>query len=226
MNKNMKANQFLVAILLCCSARASAITITLGNPGNQGTDNVLFNDPSLQHSGTLVQGNFAGMGNGFIVDFTSSSGNHMMMGSGGQSTITGLAGNDPFTSLTFALEGGATFTKAILNPDATVDGHINFTVSYIQSGIPYTTTFTIDGNGQNFFGIEAGANEQITSVTFDTSDSAFDNASQFRIGGFGIGPAVADGGTTIILLGAALVGLELFRRVSTRKSWRSNRQSS
>jgi hypothetical protein len=53
---------------------ADPITIVVGNPGNQNTDAVLFTNGSLIHSGLLVQGDFAGIGSGFIVDFTSASG--------------------------------------------------------------------------------------------------------------------------------------------------------
>src|SRR6266480_4258528 len=77
--KNMRTKLFIIiGLALFCSASAWAITITPG-PGNfPGDDNVLFNDPSLMHDGTLVQGNFNGSGNGFIVDFMSSS-NDMML---------------------------------------------------------------------------------------------------------------------------------------------------
>ena len=52
---------------------ASAIVV-LVNPGKQFTDNVLFNNGALLHSGLLVQGDFNGIGAGVIVDFTSASG--------------------------------------------------------------------------------------------------------------------------------------------------------
>ncbi len=195
------------------SGYAVPITITTGNPGNAGTDNVLFNNGSLSHSGTTVQGNFSGSGSGFIVDFTSASGNHQIQGSGGQATITGLAGNTPFTSLTFGLEGGATFTKAILNPDASANGHIDFSVAYITAlGSPFLATFTLNGNGQNFFGIEAADGAKITEITFSSSDASFDNASQFRLGGFARTTSVPDGGTTVMLLGAGLSALAFARR--------------
>jgi hypothetical protein len=195
------------------NASAVAIMISAGNPGNAGTDNVLFNDSNLLHSGSLVQGNFAGNGSGFIVDFTSNSGNFLLTGSGGQATIEGQSGNDPFTSLTFGLEAGATFTKAILNPDATVDGNIDFSVSYIDAaGSPFVQSWALDGNGQNFFGIVAGDGARITQVTFSSTDSAFNNASQFRLGGFQRGGSVPDGGATVALMGLALGGLSLGRR--------------
>jgi hypothetical protein len=166
------------------------------------------------HTGSLVQGNFNGSGAGFIVDFTSASGNGQIQGDGGQATVTGLTGNDPFTSLTFGLEGGATFTKAILNPDAISSGDITFVVSFIDaSGSPETQTFSLKGNGQNFFGIEAGNGALITQVTFSSTDTSFEDANQFRLGGFA-GPTtdVPDGGTTLMLLGASLAALGFIRR--------------
>ncbi len=207
----------LLALWLGASlAPAAPITITPGNPGNAGTDNVLFNDSSLLHSGTLVQGNFAGPGTS-IVDFTSASGNHMIQGSGGQATLSGLEGNNPFLSLTFALEGGLTFTKAILNPDATNDSPefstIDFVVNYIDAaGSPFMQSFSLDPNGQNFFGIVAGDGAKITSVTFSTPNAAFDNAAQFRIGGIETPTRVPDGGSTALLIGASLISLAFLRR--------------
>jgi hypothetical protein len=207
----------LVALIGATPSFAVPITITSGNPGNIGTDNVLFNDSSLAHSGTLVQGNFSGSGTGFIVDFTSASGNHLIEGSGGQATISGLAGNNPFTSLTFGLESGATFTKAILNADvvngAPSNATINFNVAYVSAaGSPFAQSFSVSGNGQNFFGIEAGDGAKITSVTFSSANTAFLDANQFRLGGFAAATTVPDGGMTATLLGAGLLVLGLFRR--------------
>ncbi|HEU4435361.1 MAG TPA: hypothetical protein VFR51_18395, partial [Pyrinomonadaceae bacterium] len=105
----------VVMMAASSNAWADPITITVGNPGNQGTDNVLFNNGSLIHAGTLVQGDFNGSGAGFIVDFTSTSGDHTLGVSGGQAVLVGGAGNTPFTNVTVQLENGATFQKLILN---------------------------------------------------------------------------------------------------------------
>src|ERR1051326_254113 len=75
---------FAIMAVASSTAWADPITITTGNPGNAGTDNVLFNNGSLIHSGTLVQGDFNGIGAGFIVDFTSTSGTGNLGVSGGQ----------------------------------------------------------------------------------------------------------------------------------------------
>lgn len=208
----------LAALSIAPGVFAAPITITPGNPGNAGTDNVLFNDGTLLHSGTLVQGNFSGSGAGFIVDFRSSSGNQMIQGGGGQATISGLTGNNPFTNLSFGLENGATFTKAILNPDAAGNGTITFTVSYLSAaGSPSVQSFALSGNGNNFFGIEAGEGAKITTVNFTSSGTSFVDASQFRLGGFAAAPGtnVPDSGATIALLGSALAVLGLARRFLT-----------
>jgi hypothetical protein len=198
-------------------ANADPIAITAGNPGNQGTDNVLFNDSSLLHDGTLVQGNFTGSGQGYIIDFTSASGNNQIQGSGGQATVEGLSGNDPFTSLTFGLEDGATFTKAILNADVTgkTDGTIVFTVNYIDTFGVFVETFPVKWNGQNFFGIQAASGVTISSVTFNSLDVAFSDANQFRLGGFtgpSGGPTIPDGGVTAAMLGLGMLGLGFIAR--------------
>src|ERR1041385_7286880 len=99
---------FAIMMVASSTVWADPITITVGNPGNQGTDNVLFNNGSLVHSGTLVQG-----------DFNSSAGSGNLGVSGGQAVLVGGAGNVPFSNTTVQLENGATFTKLILNIDVT-----------------------------------------------------------------------------------------------------------
>lgn len=198
--------------IMSITASAVPITITAQNQ-NQNIDNVLFNDSSLLHSGSLVQGNFSGTGAGFIIDFTSASGNNQIAGSGGQATIEGLSGNDPFTSLTFGLESGATFTRAVLNPDPIGDGTILFSVSYLDaSGSPFLQSFSLSGSGQNFFTIDASEGARITQITFSSANTSFADASQFRLGGFARSTNVPDGGVTVTLLGLALCGLGIFRR--------------
>lgn len=215
----MKTYTPLILAIVCAgvlSANADYITIVTGNPDNQGTDNVLFNDSSLIHQGPLIQGNFNGAGAGYIVDFTSAGGE--LNGSGGQATVVGV-GNTPFSNLSFFLEDNATFTKAILNPDATGDGTVKFTVAYFDDlGTPFTKEFDVDRSGQNFFGIFADGGARIKTVTFESSDTTFNNANQFRLGGFASGsdnpgPTVPDGGLTLMLLGCALSACAGVRRL-------------
>src|SRR6188474_143127 len=90
----------VVMMIASATAWADPIVITVGNPGNQNTDNVLFNNGALVHSGLVVQGDFNGSGAGFIVDFTSASGSGNLGVSGGQAVLVGGIGNIPFSNAT------------------------------------------------------------------------------------------------------------------------------
>ena len=181
---------FVVMVVASSTAWADPITITTGNPGNQGTDNVLFNNGALVHSGLLVQGDFNGSGAGFIVDFTSASGSGNLGVSGGQAVLVGGTGNIPLTNVTVQLENNATFTKLILNIDVTnglaPPTQVQFTVNYtLAGGQVFNQVFTVDTNGQNFFGIVAGDGAVINSVTVQgLNGTTFSEINQWRLGGF------------------------------------------
>jgi PEP-CTERM motif len=204
----------LAAAVLMMAASSTAwadpITITVGNPGNQGTDNVLFNNGSLIHAGTLVQGDFNGEGAGFIVDFTSGSGNGNLGVSGGQAVLVGGSGNTPFTNVTVQLENGATFQKLILNIDVTnglSNTSVQFTVNYtLAGGQIFQQVFSVDANGQNFFGIQAAEGAMINSVTIQgLNGTTFSEINQWRIGGFAPAGEVPEP-ASLFLLGSGLAG--------------------
>ena len=202
---------FVVMVVASSTAWADPITITTGNPGNQGTDNVLFNNGALVHSGLLVQGDFNGSGAGFIVDFTSASGSGNLGVSGGQAVLVGGTGNIPFSNVTVQLENGATFTKLILNIDVTnglaPPTQVQFTVNYtLLGGQVFNQVFTVDTNGQNFFGIVAGDGAVINSVTVQgLNGTTFADINQWRLGGFAPAGEVPEP-ATLFLLGSGLLG--------------------
>src|SRR6185369_10168164 len=213
---------FAIMALASSNAWADPITITVGNPGNQNTDNVLFNNGSLVHSGTLVQGDFNGSGAGFIVDFTSASGNGNLGVSGGQAVLVGGAGNTPFSNTTVQLENGATFTKLILNIDVTAGlpppTQVQFTVNYtLSGGQVFNQVFTVDTNGQNFFGIQEAEGAVINSVTIQAlGNTTFAEINQWRVGGF---QSEVPEPASLFLLGSGLAGTAgvVRRRLKNRR---------
>ena len=200
---------FAIMVVASSTAWADPITITTGNPGNQGTDNVLFNNGALVHSGLLVQGDFNGSGAGFIVDFTSASGSGNLGVSGGRAVLVGGTGNAPFSNVTMHLENGATFTKLILNIDVTnglpPPTSVQFTVNYtLAGGQVFNQVFSVNTNGQNFFGIQAADGAVINSVTIQgLNGTTFQDIDQWRVGGFN---SSVPEPTSMFLLGTGLVG--------------------
>jgi PEP-CTERM motif len=193
----------LAALLLLglgTTARADIVVITGVN--NQGTDNVLLNPATnvLTVTGTVGQNNL-------LVNFTSTSGSMLLNSDpSGQARVSGGTGNAPFSNITFELDGGGTFTRAVFNVNSDVNGSIQLTVNGINiTGGTFTDTFTVDASGENFFTVTAINGQLIQSITIQgLGNVVFEDLRQVRLGGGEIEPIPEP--TTMLLLGSGLLG--------------------
>jgi hypothetical protein len=213
----------VVSLALAAMPAQAHFTVDTGNPGNQGTDNVLFNEPGLISSGTTVQG-ITNTNPGQIVDFT---GDVALLTNGGQAKITALNGgtfdrveinmNDPlvfFTKIIFNVDSsipnnpGAALKITAYHPDGTVDSAITCAGggSEVVDG---TCQYTSGGN-QNFFNIVASGGQLVDRVIIsgEMSSISFDELQQVRLGGVTVVPEPGFYG----LLALGVSGLFVVRR--------------
>jgi len=162
---------------------------------------------------TSIDGTINSGGTDFAVLFTSPDGELLDGSANGQATVS--ASDDLLNSLTFALTGGATFASATFNlnpvPGNATGEATSVTITYTDpSGL--AGTFTINTNGQNFFGISGTAGELFTSVTVNfAGDTGISDLRQLRLGG--VAAAVPEPGTWgMMLLGFGAAGVAIRRR--------------
>ena len=120
---------------------------------------------------------------------------------------------------------GGSFTSLILNPDATIDGTVDFTATTILGGVTRIETFNniaVTGSGNNFFTFTTIDGQRFLNIAFQADGAlTFADVAQFRIGGAQITPppppqSVADAASTLSLLGFGLAGIAAARRRLTR----------
>ncbi|HEU4934618.1 MAG TPA: PEP-CTERM sorting domain-containing protein [Pyrinomonadaceae bacterium] len=202
---------FAVIGVVAGTAKADIVVVTGVN--NQGTDNVLLNPATnvLTVTGTVGQNNL-------LVNFTSTSGSGLLNANpSGQATVSGGTGNDPLNQLTFSLANNGTFTRAVFNINAAVNGTVTLTVTGINiTGGTFVDTFQVDANGQNFFTVTAINGQLIQTISLN--GVAMEDVRQVRLGGGEIQQTIPEP-ASMFLLGTGLLGAAAgFRKRFGKKS--------
>jgi hypothetical protein len=202
---------FGVIAFVTGTARADIVVVSGVN--NQGTDNVLLNPATNVFTVTGTVG-----ANNRVVNFTSSSGSMLLNANpSGQATVSGGLGNAGFTQLSFGLDNGDSFTRAVFNINSVTDGSVLIHVEGINiDGGFFEDDFTVDANGQNFFTVTAINGQSITSISLTAINGAlFEDIRQVRLGGGAVQNVPEP--ASMLLLGGGLVGAAAAIRRRRRK---------
>lgn len=209
LHKNLFVAVTAVILLWASEAQATAI-LTIGN-NPQPDENVLLNTGNTGNPifGTTNQ-------TGLAVRFTGQE--PLTAPANGQARID--AADNLFTYLMIDIPNGS-FSSLILNPDATANGTVDFTATTILGGVTRIETFNniaVSGAGQNFFTFTTIDGQRFLSIAFQADGAlAFEDASQFRIGGAQLTTSVPDAASTLSLFGLGLAGIAAGRRRIARQ---------
>ena len=202
-HKKMLLVLMAVVLMWASEARATAILLS-GNDPQLGDENVLLS--------TALTGNpIFGKTNdtGLFVRFTGSE--NLTAPANGQARIE--AADALFTSLMIDVPSGS-FTSLILNPDATMDGTVDFTVT-TNTGVQVFNDIALSGSGNNFFTFTTIDGQRYLSIAFE-ADVPLADAAQFRIGGAQLltpdPRSVPDAASTLSLLGLGVAAIAVARR--------------
>jgi hypothetical protein len=143
----------------------------------------------------------------------------------GQASISAVDGR--LGTLSFVLDPGATFARALFNlapvPGNQPNEAEKVTFSYLDAhGVAGTQTIGLSNlglatNGNNWFGISGNAGERFTGISFTTDNPAVAGIGSFQQLRFGGVSAVPEPTTwAMMLIGFGAVGYSMRRRASRR----------
>ena len=189
---------------------SATLILSPGNPGNAGTDNVVFNPCNSVNLGPAltVQG-CLNTDHAQNVNFT---GTENLVANGGQSRVEAATGTFDAVTINFA-DPSLGFTTLIFNLDADVDGFANFRAVDQFGNIFDFNNIALDGQGQNFFNLQATNGEIAVSFSLlSTVTSQINDLAQVRLAAAQIPTVKVPEPMPLALLGAGLIGLVLVRR--------------
>lgn len=199
---------YAVAIAIAGASSAEA-SIVLSTGGTGTGNNVTFQNPVGNNSATLS----SDTNQGDNVTFTTV-GNLLFSPSNGAARITATDGSLEnlewhLTDLTTAFDLGV---FNINTPNR--GGATSVTVyAYNQTGTEFSNVFSIAGNGQHFFTVDADGTDLISSIRFVATGGGVDDVRQVRIEGVESIAAVPEPSTwAMMILGFAGVGFMAYRR--------------
>jgi hypothetical protein len=207
---------------VCVTAPARAAVVVCNGANCLNTDeNVLLTSATNVSTATGVTNN-SGVG----VTFTSQEMLGINVDANGQASISAVDGR--LGSLSFVLDAGSSFARAIFNLSPVPGNQANeatlVTFSYLNAdgtaGSQTTglTNLGLSTNGNNFFGISGNAGERFTGISFNTNNSGsagIDAFQQLRLGG--VTSAVPEPTTwAMMLIGFGAVGFAMRKRPSRR----------
>jgi hypothetical protein len=148
-----------------------------------------------------------------------------LVGDGSGQATVGSTDDLLDTAVRFQLDGGRTFNVITwnlepLSGNEPADEATSVQVSYVPAGANSPITYTLSGNGQNFWGLYGDAGEAITSITWGPyfpEGNGIDSIRQVRVGGvregdltptpFGTVPEPS--GWALLLVGFGAIGATL-----------------
>lgn len=218
MTRSMKALMAVTTALLSWTPAHAAITL-YGVPGAvQPDENVLL---PVGQTGTTVLGetNQTHTGVTFQSLSCTTAGNCSTFGetlttpANGQARIETTETPSSLSGMQFFLTDGGGFTEFEFNLFNSLNLTQSLTLFGLTGGVtPFSQTFNLDGNGQNFFAGLATGGDVFTKVAFDASGTGATDIRQIRIGGLG-DVAVPEPGTwALMILGFGLIGTALRQR--------------